>query len=254
MKAMGEAGSAVSGVALGESATTWQAGESRAAAFAGPVTTWNVENRPLRTRALIAATVLGVSTLTPGASASSPRATSERVLRELFPPSSSPQSSYLLASTVRVRGNALAVLPSTGEQLAAIQSAFNLNKSQLAEVCSVQRQTIYDWYAARFEADGDNARRLGDLYRLTTALRAAGLAPLPRRAIERGLSAGGALLDILRRRVIDVGAVKNAVKLLQPAESPVSARAQRERLGWKPLTEDERSEQLDANLADLLEG
>ncbi|HMA97652.1 MAG TPA: hypothetical protein VKP30_33435, partial [Polyangiaceae bacterium] len=52
------------------------------------------------------------------------------------------------------------LLPLTAERLAAVQSFFGLSKTQLAQVCRVQRQTIYDWYAGNFEAEGDNASRL----------------------------------------------------------------------------------------------
>jgi hypothetical protein len=51
-------------------------------------------------------------------------------------------------------------LPSTAEQLAAIQSTFGLNKSQLTVASSVKRQTIYDWYAGNFEVEGSNSERL----------------------------------------------------------------------------------------------
>ncbi|HEY5961135.1 MAG TPA: DEAD/DEAH box helicase family protein [Polyangiaceae bacterium] len=59
-------------------------------------------------------------------------------------------------------------LPTTGEQLAAVQSALGLNKSQLAEVCAVKRPAIYDWYAGNCAADGANAARLAQLYRVAT--------------------------------------------------------------------------------------
>jgi hypothetical protein len=52
------------------------------------------------------------------------------------------------------------LLPTTAAQLDEIQGFFGLSKSQLAKACRVQRQTIYDWYARRFEAEGRNAQRL----------------------------------------------------------------------------------------------
>lgn len=40
----------------------------------------------------------------------------------------------------------------------------------------------------------------------------------------------------------------------QDASTGIDTRAQRERLGWRPLTEEERAEQLESNLDDILGG
>jgi DNA-binding XRE family transcriptional regulator len=148
-------------------------------------------------------------------------------------------------------------LPTTAEQLAEVQRCFGLTKTQLALVCDVQRQTIYDWYARHFEAEADNARRLGALYKLARFLRTAGLQPLAPKLVERKLDQGQALLDLLRAPVPDQRAIRNVathLNTLAVARRERSAAAVRERYGWKPLTQDQRDENLDSNLDSLSDG
>lgn len=147
-------------------------------------------------------------------------------------------------------------LPSTAEQLAAVQSALGLNKSQLADVCAVRRQTIHDWYAGNFAAEGANAARLAQLYRVVTTLRNAGLRSLPLRTVDKALARGGTLLSLLCAEELNAGAIQGAVAEIQAASSAPkeSARAQRERLGLAPLSEEQRQANLDSNLDDFLAG
>lgn len=140
--------------------------------------------------------------------------------------------------------------PSTGEQLAAVQSAFGLNKSQLAGVCAVKRQTIYDWYAGIVEAEGANAARLAQMYRVVTTLRSAGLRSVPSRSLDKLLAGGGTLLRLLCAEELNAGAIREAVGQVQAASGAPkeSARSQLERLGFTPLTAEQEREQLESNL------
>ncbi len=168
-----------------------------------------------------------------------------------------PQSSSVRPTEADVIRVPLRVLPGTAEQLAAIQRVFGLNKTQLADVCNVQRQTIYDWFGAKFEAEGDNARRLAALYQLAHMVRAERAAPLAPKAVERTLNNGGTLLDLLRAPSVDTANVREAVAQISAvvqAQTGINTRAQRERLGWRPLGEEERAAQLESNLDDILGG
>jgi len=211
-----------------------------------PGTTWQNTEPTRRTPALaMTAVVIGLSMSSP---------CDYPVLRqaELFPQSSSvnPNNSAMTKSPALP-------LRSTGEQLAAVQSALGLNKSQLAAVCRVKRQTIYDWYAGNFEAEGSNAQRLAKLYRVATLLRRAGVQPLPMRVVEKQLPSGNSLLALLCEDDVDPTQIRGAVLQLQlvpGATVKESARAQRERLGWAPLSEEQRQAQLEVNLDSLRDG
>jgi hypothetical protein len=168
-----------------------------------------------------------------------------------------PQSSSVRSTEADVIRVPLRVLPGTAEQLAAIQRVFGLNKTQLADVCHVQRQTVYDWFGAKFEAEGNNARRLAALYQLAQMVLLERAAPLAPKAVERTLSSGGTLLDLLRAPLVDTASVREAVaqmSAVMQAQAGINTRAQRERLGWRPLSEEERAAQVESNIDDILGG
>lgn len=149
------------------------------------------------------------------------------------------------------------VLPPTAEQLAAVQTCFGLSKTQLAQVCKVQRQTIYDWYAGNFQAEGDHARRLAVLFGIAGSLRNEGHRPLSARMASRVLSSGSTLLDLLSEDDIDGKEVAAIVAQLDQATVIVrshGAAAVRERLGWPPIAEKSADETLDSNLDDFVDG
>jgi len=181
---------------------------------------------------------------------SSPQVVPEVVWADLFPQSSSVRPTAADPPPWHARA-----LPSTGEQLAFVQQMYALNKTQLAEACLVQRQTIYDWYAARFEAEGENARRLGALYRLARSLKERGHPPLAPKAVERQLEDDGCVLDLLRAPHIDPERIRHAaaqLRAVMPPPNATSAREQRERLGWRPRSEQQRADRLASNLDDIL--
>ena len=181
---------------------------------------------------------------------SSPQVVPEVLWAGLFPQSSSVRPTSADPSPWHARA-----LPSSGEQLALVQQMFALNKTQLAEACLVQRQTIYDWYAAKFEAEGDNARRLGTLYRLARSFKERGHPPLAPKAAERQLENDGSLLDLLRASHVDAQRIRHAavqLRAVMPPPTATSAREQRERLGWRPRSEQQRADQLASNLDDIL--
>src|SRR5690606_9698811 len=136
---------------------------------------------------------------------------------------------------VRPRRAPPEILPTTAVQLAAVQGFFGLAKTQLAAVCGVQRQTIYDWYAEKFQAEGAHARRVGQLYKLVTRLTNVGLDALSGRVATRHLMTGKTLLDALREEQIDEREVMALVAELGRAGDQQKLRgaaAARERLGW----------------------
>jgi hypothetical protein len=142
-------------------------------------------------------------------------------------------------------------LPSYADQLADIQAWLGLNKVQLAQVCRVERQTIYDWFSRQYEPAGANAQRVTQLYKIAAKWRERGLARLPLRASERSLSDGGTLLDLLTTPEIDLARTESAMEALGGAsvnEARPTAAAVRERLGWKPLDQRQREQSLSVNL------
>jgi DNA-binding XRE family transcriptional regulator len=191
-----------------------------------------------------------MATIAIGLSLSSPNTSEVAAQLSRFPQSSSanPNDDFTVRPSVQQ-------LPSTAEKLAAIQSTFGLNKSQLATACSVKRQTIYDWYAGNFEAEGSNADRLAALYRLVTTIRRSGLQPVSSKSADKSLANGESLLELLGKDDVSHPQVLAAVQQLQSHTVPTeSARDQRERLGWEPLMEEQRESQLQSNLDSFLDG
>ena len=188
-------------------------------------------------------------------SSSSSRAETEWLL--LFP-----QSSTLSVGVPHVRATrsspaAPYVLPRTADQLTLLQSFFAVSKTQLAQICGVQRQTIYDWFAGKFEAEGKNAHRVARLFRIGTEAKASGAAPFAGRDLTRLLADGSTVLNLLASEAVDSHAI-NAV-LTQLRESgqatPLNtAAAQRQRLGWQPISEEAAVQNLNANLDDFVDG
>jgi len=121
----------------------------------------------------------------------------------------------------------------------------------LAAVCGVQRQTIYDWYAEKFEAEGENARRITQLYELVTRLKASGLAALSGRVVARSLTTGETLLDVLSEKHIDEPRLTALLTQLGKASAQQKARgaaAARERLGWPRQSQEAADQVLQSNL------
>jgi len=85
-----------------------------------------------------------------------------------------------------------------------VQAFFGLSKSLLAKACRVQRQTIYDWYAGNFEAEGENEDRLQQLWRLTERLSAS----VPAMMVQRKRQDGSSLATLLAAEQLDDSAVE----------------------------------------------
>jgi transcriptional regulator with XRE-family HTH domain len=148
-------------------------------------------------------------------------------------------------------------LPLTAERLAAVQTLFGLSKTQLARVCGVSRQTVYDWYAGNFEAEGANAQRLAHLYDIAEKLQLAGCRPLSARNVLRALASGNTLLEMLASDVVDrdeVGAVVAQLERATLSQRSRGAAAIRERLGWPPTSKESAEAILEANLEDFVDG
>ncbi len=140
--------------------------------------------------------------------------------------------------------------PNTAEKLAAIQGRFGLNKTQLAQVCQVQRQTIYDWYGERFEAEDKNAERLGELYLLARELATS----LSTKLSERPLVSGKTLLALLSARSLkqtDIMAAISELRAIADRRKPTLAE-RRAAQGFPERSADERRSLLAATLDDVI--
>lgn len=172
-----------------------------------------------------------------------------------------PQSSTVISGAPDVRPAKAQrtphVLPVTAEQLRLLQGFFALSKTQLAQICGVQRQTIYDWLAGNFEAEGNNARRVAQLFVIAKALKAAGARALSARDLTRRLSDETTILSLLGADPVSPDAVLAVLVQLQEAGHIThanSASATRERLGWQPTSKERAERNLEANLDDFVDG
>jgi DNA-binding XRE family transcriptional regulator len=171
-----------------------------------------------------------------------------------------PQSSTINAAIPDVAkekpARAPQALPKTAHQLTALQAFFGLSKTQLAQLCGVQRQTVYDWLAGNFEAEGGNARRLAKLFGITEFSKKAGARPLSGRDLLRPLSDGTTLLAQLASE--DATAEGIACLAMQfeqgSAAKDQTAAAIRTRLGWQRESAEATARNLDANLDDFTDG
>jgi hypothetical protein len=176
----------------------------------------------------------------------------------LFPQSSGLHSDPPEAELI-LRGHIQepSLLPTTAEQLGRVQAFFGLSKSLLAKACGVQRQTIYDWYAGNFEAEGGNAERLQRLWRLTERLSASGVASVPSTMIQRKRHDGSSLAALLTEQQLDDSAVERLCHQLLATtmeRRERGAAALRRRLGWKDADETSRAETLSSNLDSFVDG
>lgn len=172
-----------------------------------------------------------------------------------------PQSSTTLSSPPSLRpvrmGQATNPLRNTAEQLRDVQECFGLNKTQLARACKVQRQTVYDWFARKFEAEDSNAQRLAELTKVASDLMAEGALSLNARAASRTLSSGETLMELLEADRLDRLKLRSAhAALSAPARRPSApgARDLRNRFGWSAPTEERTRDILRSNLDDLSDG
>lgn len=197
-----------------------------------------------------------LATLALVAPLSSPSKRAELEWLQMFP-----QSSTISSASPEVRLvkslQAPRVLPSTAEQLTLLQAFFALSKTQLAQVCGVQRQTIYDWFAGNFEAEGNNERRVAQLFGIARDMKAEGAQPLSARDLTRALSDGTSILSRLTAADASTERVRAVVAQLQEGRSGAranTAAAVRERLGWKPISDETAARNLDSNLDDFTDG
>jgi len=172
-----------------------------------------------------------------------------------------PQSSTVSSAVPDVRPakswQTRRVLPNTAEQLTLLQAFFALSKTQLAQICRVQRQTIYDWFAGNFEAEDNNARRVAQLFAIARDVKAAGAQPLSARDLTRVLSDGSTILSLLGADDASADRVGSVVAQLEDARSTTrtnTATAARERLGWKPTSDEAAERNLDINLDEFADG
>lgn len=184
---------------------------------------------------------------------SSPDVDAAQKWAQQFPQSSGVSVSFPEVSLALAEPE-LELLPTTAEQLGAVQLFFGLSKSQLAKICLVQRQTIYDWYAGRFEATDGNAVRVQELYELANELRERQLGPLSAKVAQRRKADGGTLEALLSAKKIDAAAVRRMTVQLgeaTQAQRQRGAKALRQRLGWPGASEEARRANLSSNLDDL---
>jgi hypothetical protein len=143
----------------------------------------------------------------------------------------------------------------TPEKLAHIQARFGLNKTQLAQACQVQRQTIYDWYAARFKAEGKNAQRLDELYRISLTTAQGFPMSVPSKLSDKALGNNKSLSTLLSVRTLKEAEIRFAVaELMILASNRKPSLAQRRAaLGLASPSTSERRENLSEALDNLIE-
>lgn len=155
-----------------------------------------------------------------------------------------------------IRKSIQKALPSTSEQLKSIQSVFCLNKTDLAKVCQVQRQTVYDWTGGKYPATGDNERRLSALFQIASTLKAEGTS-LGARVAARRLESGESVLSLLTESPLNVNAIVSATAALaaptqvRPADG---ARALMQRHGLSTPSDARQAQTLEDNLSGLVDG
>lgn len=140
------------------------------------------------------------------------------------------------------------------DHLAIVQTRLGLSKVQLAKICGVERQTIYDWINEKHLPSAENSRRIYDLYSLAKSSILRGLPTVNPKTVERPLQTGATLLDLLVAESLDAKAVNAALGELAEQERARTARSAsflRDRQGWKPLSEQEKSANLEYNLTQL---
>lgn len=214
-----------------------------------PAYSHTLKTSSARSQALLATLALAVPL-----SSSSTRAEEKWV--SMFPQSSTVHA-FLPDVRVAKRSNAPRPLPATAEQLALVQTFFSLSKTQLASVCGVQRQTVYDWYARSFEAAGDNARRLAKIFKIVQRLQTAEPSPLSARLLKRPLESGASLLVMLSAPDLHADEIASVVTQLQAANETMRSRGAagiRARLGWPARSQEAGQKNLEANLEDFVDG
>jgi DNA-binding XRE family transcriptional regulator len=131
--------------------------------------------------------------------------------------------------------------PDAAEQVRDVLRLLGLTKTQLAEVCGVSRQTLYDWMGDRFTPDGEHASRLHELHELSLLLPRHGFAPLRARLLTEAVTPDGSVLELLRRPELDLRRLREVVVTLGQRSAELdahSARGTRERHG---VTERDRA-------------
>ena len=136
------------------------------------------------------------------------------------------------------------------DALLLAQRNLGLNKTALAEICGVTRQTIYDWLNERHEPEGANLSRLRLLYDLASRDELS-TRPISSRLVKRETAQGMSLLDVLTRPQVDAEALEVVLQELRDLSERRRSRgveAARERLGWRPLTEEQKQHNLLRNV------
>lgn len=129
-----------------------------------------------------------------------------------------------------------------------------LTKMQLKDICTISRQTLYDWLAGRFEPDAANAARLRDVHELALLVPQHSRRPIRAALLTQPVLGGASLLDLLRKPHLDMPRLREVVVALaekSDLQEKRSASALRERLGFKKLGQKSGADNLDENVGDL---
>ncbi|MFU8803989.1 MAG: helix-turn-helix domain-containing protein [Bradymonadaceae bacterium] len=139
------------------------------------------------------------------------------------------------------------------EALLAAQRNLGLSKTELATICAVSRQTIYDWLNDRHEPDSENRKTLALLDTLA-GREDVSQCPISSRLTNAQTAHGPSLVYLLSEPEPDVSAITAVIVELVAASkerASRSAQASHVRAGFAPLSEDERDANIAANLDDL---
>lgn len=145
-------------------------------------------------------------------------------------------------------------MTSVPEQIRDILRYLSLTKMQLKDVCTVSRQTLYDWLAGKLTPEGPRSSRLLVIHEL--ALLVPQHSRVSIRAIFLSETLGGkeSLLQMLNKPNLDLPQLRERVVALARLSDEFqqkSAKAMCERLGFSMPDNNSQQANLDHNFDDL---
>jgi len=153
----------------------------------------------------------------------------------------------------RIRTNRVASVPAS-ERIRDALRYLGLTKTQLKDICTVSRQTLYDWLAGKFEPDEANSARLTTVHELALLVPLHSPVPIRARLLSVPILGHRSLLDMLRMSTLDTNQLREAVIALSRrsgVRDKDSANSLRERLGYPKLDLGAQEANLRENIDEL---
>lgn len=142
----------------------------------------------------------------------------------------------------------------TADRIRDILRYLGLTKTQLKDICSVSRQTLYDWLGAKFEPDASNATRLRCVHELALLVPKNSRMPIRSSLLNQPVLGGESLFSLLRMPDLHMSRLTEVVLYLahqSDAAEKRSAASIRERFGFEKLEKSVETNHLEANLAEF---